>query len=223
MGFVGGCVLSISGSNLSRCLKDSEHPTSLTWCWDDVCVHKWVNGISLADRANGGIWANFSTGEIAKLRLWSFICDKHYRTGQKFSLVSARFPFNPKNVVISAFGDICLLLGCWHQAALHWKRGRAVQLALGNYLGLVNSVEPERAEGWRVSNRSLVSQRGHRTSLGATSTVECCSYLFLCHTHLLGLLLGSQWSFSPFSLSSQQTVAFSFQVFTPPDRNLYRR
>lgn len=60
-------------------------------------------------------------------------------------------------------------MGCCHQAALTWKRGRAVQLTLGNYLGPVNSVQPERAKGWRVSNRSSVSERRHRTSPGATS------------------------------------------------------
>lgn len=39
--------------------------------------------------------------------------------------------------------------------------GKAVQLPQGNYLGLVSSVQPEWAKGWRVSNRSLVDSGHH--------------------------------------------------------------
>lgn len=78
---------------------------------------------------------------MAKIRLWRFIRNKHYQTGQKL-FGTARFI--PKRAPL--WGDTCLLRDAAIKSQCTAKRGKAAELAPVNYLGMVRGIQPEWAE-----------------------------------------------------------------------------
>lgn len=76
------------------------------------------------------IGSDLSTGKMAKLRLWRFICDKHHQAGRKLSGSSQVYTQRS-----STLGGHLPALGCCHQVALHCEKGQGCAADTGELFG----------------------------------------------------------------------------------------